>query len=271
MPDAPSGGCQAKTFTVVPSSATAHEGAGAPAAAARGRYGDQAEGGAVRDGPRTTLIRVPSPLTVEKIAPSPPAGWHWKLLVELARLESGHTPSRYHPEWWGGDIPWISLADIRDLDGTVARETRECTNEAGIANSAARVLPEGTVVLSRTASVGFVAVMGRPMATSQDFVNWVCGPELDPWFLAYLLTASRGYIRSLASGAVHRTVYMPTVQAFRVCIPALDEQRRIVRMLRHGMAQVERARAAAEAQMEAASALRSAILRSAFSDAREKK
>ena len=93
------------------------------------------------------------------------------MLVDLARLESGHTPSRYHPEWWGGDIPWISLADIRDLDGRVAYETREHTNQAGIAHSSARVLPEGTVVLSRTASVGFVTIMGRPMATSQDFVN----------------------------------------------------------------------------------------------------
>jgi hypothetical protein len=60
----------------------------------------------------------------------------------------------------------------------VAQDTLESTNEQGIANSSARLLPEGTVVLSRTASVGFVTIMGRPMATSQDFVNWVCGPEL---------------------------------------------------------------------------------------------
>src|SRR5438105_4543819 len=104
------------------------------------------------------------PLTVERAAATPPSGWRWKVLTELAQLESGHTPSRYHPEWWGGDIPWISLADIRDLDGKVAYETHEYTNDAGIANSSARVLPQGTVVLSRTASVGFVTITGRPMA-----------------------------------------------------------------------------------------------------------
>ncbi|MGH7367772.1 MAG: restriction endonuclease subunit S [Candidatus Rokuibacteriota bacterium] len=131
-----------------------------------------------------------------------PAGWRWFRLTDLARLETGHTPSRNHPEWWGGPIPWISLADIRELHGKVAQDTIEHTNEDGLANSAARLLPEGTVVLSRTASVGFVTIMGRPMATSQDFVNWVCGPELNPRFLAYLLRASRTYIRSLSSGAI---------------------------------------------------------------------
>jgi type I restriction enzyme S subunit len=52
-------------------------------------------------------------------------------------------------------------------------------------------LPAGTVCLSRTASVGFVTIMGRQMATSQDFVNWVCGPGLDPLLLFFLLVANR--------------------------------------------------------------------------------
>lgn len=74
--------------------------------------------------------------------------------------------------------------------------------------------------------MGFVTVMGRPMATSQDFVNWVCGPEIDPFFLAFLLRVSRNYIRSLSSGAVHQTVYVPTVQAFDVCIPHFQSKKR---------------------------------------------
>lgn len=82
-----------------------------------------------------------TPLAVGPGRDAAPRGWKWQQLTRLARLESGHTPSRYHPEWWGGSVPWISLADIRDLDGQVAFETRECTNEAGIANSSARILP----------------------------------------------------------------------------------------------------------------------------------
>ena len=72
---------------------------------------------------------------------------------------------------------------IRALDGTVAQATSESVAEAGIENSSSVKLPEGTVCLSRTASVGFVTVMGREMCTSQDFVNWVCGDELEPLYL----------------------------------------------------------------------------------------
>jgi len=156
------------------------------------------------------------------------------------------------------------LPDIRNLDGKVAFGTGEYTNEAGIANSSARILPAGTVCLSRTASVGFVTKMGRPMATSQDFVNWVCGPGLDPDFLMHLLIASRDYIRSQSSGAVHKTVYVPTVKEFRVCMPPSDEQKRIAGILKEQLAAVERARAAAKAQLEAAKALPVAYLRDVF-------
>ena len=42
--------------------------------------------------------------------PAPP-GWRWRALDELAKLESGHTPSRRYPEYWGGGVPWISIRD----------------------------------------------------------------------------------------------------------------------------------------------------------------
>lgn len=203
------------------------------------------------------------PITVNT-APAP-KGWRWTLLTDFARLESGHTPSRRREEWWGGDIPWISLSDIRALDGKTAIQTREYTNPEGIANSSARVLPAGTVVLSRTASVGFVTVMGRPMATSQDFVNWVCGPELEPWYLAYALMASREYIRSLGSGAVHQTVYVPVVQRFRLLHPDLEMQRRIIATLNDQLAHTKHLVCGLEAQLEAIRALPAAILRRAFS------
>lgn len=59
----------------------------------------------------------------------------------------------------------------------------EDPTQVGIDNSSARVLPAGTLCLSRAASVGYVVVMGVPSATSQDFVNWVCSQDLDHRFL----------------------------------------------------------------------------------------
>ena len=205
-----------------------------------------------------------TPLAVDTKRDNPPTGWRWQRLTSMARLESGHTPSRYHPEWWGGTVPWIALPDIRNLDGKVAYETAEYTNDEGIAHSSARILPAGTVVLSRTASVGFVTVMGREMATSQDFVNWVCGPEIDPTFLAYLLRASRRYIRSLSSGAIHQTVYVPTVKAFAVCVPHIERQRQIAAALNQREAATINLRRAVEHELSTINALPAALLRRAF-------
>src|SRR5206468_1295789 len=87
------------------------------------------------------------------------------------------------------------------------------------------------VCLSRTASVGYVVVMGRPMATSQDFVNWVCSPHLDPNFLKYLFINEDEDLLRFASGSVHQTIYFPEVKAFHICHPPLAEQHRIVRIL----------------------------------------
>jgi type I restriction enzyme S subunit len=143
-------------------------------------------------------------------------------------------------------------------------KTLETTNDLGIANSSARVLPEGTVVLSRTASVGFVAIMGRPMATSQDFVNWVCEPGLEPLFLMYLLRASRVAIRGLSSGAIHKTVYVPTVKAFQVCAPDMAEQKRIAGEVGNQLTTLAAVQTRTENEAAEIDRLPAAVLRHAF-------
>jgi type I restriction enzyme, S subunit len=170
-------------------------------------------------------------LSVGRPESPPPCGWTWTALTEVARLETGHTPSRKHPEYWGGDVPWIGIRDATENHGGVLNNTSEYTNELGIANSSARILPPGTVCLSRTASVGYVVVMGRPMATSQDFVNWVCSDALDYRFLKYVLLAEREAFLRFASGTTHQTIYFPEVKAFHVCLPPVPEQRAIAHIL----------------------------------------
>lgn len=136
-------------------------------------------------------------------------------------------------------MPWLALPDIRKLHGKYAYETLENTNDAGIANSSARPLPPGTVCVSRTASIGFVTILGKTMATSQDFCNWICGPDLDPEFLMYAFMASQESLRELGSGAVHKTIYMPTIESFHLCAPGIDEQRRIAATLRERLTAAE--------------------------------
>jgi type I restriction enzyme S subunit len=211
-----------------------------------------------------------TPLSLGRDEAPAPKDWRWQSLLELARLATGHTPSRRCPEYWAeGDIPWLALPDIRAMDCRVASETSEKTNAQGIANSSARVLPAGTVALSRTASVGFVTIFGRDMATSQDFVNWVCGPDLHAPFLMWLLRASRTFIKGASTGAVHQTVYMDVVERFRVCLPNLETQTAIATRLNEAFLLIQQLQSAHEAQLEALDALPGAYLREAFGNLEE--
>ncbi|MEL7706696.1 restriction endonuclease subunit S [Citromicrobium bathyomarinum] len=158
--------------------------------------------------------------------PTAPRGAQWVTLTDVARLATGHTPDRKKDIYWGGEIPWISLTDIRRLDGREAKKTSEYVTQDGIDNSSSVVLPAGTICLARTASVGFVTKMGREMATSQDFVNWVCGPEIDSNYLLYALISSRQELKLLAPGSTHKTIYFPTVKSFNILLPSLEVQRK---------------------------------------------
>ena len=158
-------------------------------------------------------------------------------ISSVARLATGHTPDRNIAEYWGGEIPWIGLTDIRDLDGQVAVETGQTVTQAGIDNSSSVVLPKNTVCFSRTASVGFSTVMGREMATSQDFVNWVCGDDLNPLYLMTALRVSRPYLLSKSSGSTHKTIYYRQAEQFKVHLPPVAMQRRFADVLRTAFAQ----------------------------------
>ena len=175
-----------------------------------------------------------------------PVPSHWTVTKTkyAARLYSGHTPSRQHPEYWENcTIPWFGLADvwqIRDGQAEYVTETAEKISELGMANSAARLLPAGTVILSRTASVGFSAILGVDMATTQDFVNWVCGPKIRPEYLLWVFRSMQPEFRRLTMGSTHQTIYMPAVGAFSTPLPPLPEQDSIVAFVRERTSRIDK-------------------------------
>jgi type I restriction enzyme S subunit len=201
-----------------------------------------------------------TPVTIGDKLEGHPLGWRWELLTDVARLATGHTPNRKRADYWNGDTPWITLTEIRRLDGTVAEHTTENITKAGIDNSSAVKLPAGTVCFSRTASVGFVTVMGREMATSQDFVNWVCGPQLDFTYLMHAFLRSRARLRSLSTGSTHKTIYFPTVEQFRALIPPLSLQHEFARRI----AAVEKLRTSHRAALAKLDALFATLQNRAF-------
>lgn len=157
------------------------------------------------------------------------------LLRRVARLGSGHTPSRSVPDYWENcTIPWLTLGDIaqlRDDSTTVITQTRENVSPLGIANSAAEVHPRGTIALSRTASVGFSCILGTDMATSQDFATWTPGPLLEPRFGLWALRGLRNEILGLRQGSTHQTIYMPDIARIEIPLPDITTQRRIAEYL----------------------------------------
>lgn len=157
-----------------------------------------------------------------------PADWSLVRLTSVAKLESGHTPSRKKPEYWtDGDIPWISLQDAEGLDSVQISATNECINQLGIDNSSARLLPKDTVVLQRTANIGLSSRLGRQMCTSQHFANWVCGDKLHPGYLVQVFKHMKREWKRLQAGSVLPDIYMITFKKLQILLPPLDEQIKI--------------------------------------------
>lgn len=161
------------------------------------------------------------------------ANWREAKLTLVARLGSGHTPSRDHPEWWEEcKIPWVTTGEVAQLRSDRVEflyGTREKISALGVANSSAEIHPKDTVVLCRTASAGYSGIMGTAMATSQDFATWTCGPLIRPRYLLLCLRAMRqDLLGRLAMGSTHKTIYMPDIEALRVPLPEVNEQDAIV-------------------------------------------
>lgn len=173
-----------------------------------------------------------------------PREWSLTTLTDVARLESGHTPSRAKPEYWNGGIPWISLADIKRMGSAAISDTEDNIGPLGVENSSARLLPAGTVVLSRTAMIGFTSIMSRPMTTSQDFANFVCSDALNPKFLFYMFTGMREFFDYTAIGSSNvKTIYLPFFQKMQIALPPRAAQDDIVDQLSAVRAQVDALRA----------------------------
>jgi type I restriction enzyme, S subunit len=201
-----------------------------------------------------------------------PAGWSFSKLTNVARLGSGHTPARDRPDLWVNcTIPWITTGEVSQIRSDVQEtlvETREKISALGVAQSSATVHPAGTVVLCRTAaSAGFSAIMGKDMATSQDFATWTCGPDIEPSFLLYCLRAMRAdLLGRLAMGSTHRTIYMPEVKSIAVPLPPIAEQRRLVAELRRTFESLDKTRNELTRQIDLLRERRQALITTAVTE-----
>ncbi|QUL77888.1 restriction endonuclease subunit S [Brevibacterium sp. SMBL_HHYL_HB1] len=196
-----------------------------------------------------------------------PRTWQVLNIRRVAEMKTGHTPSRSVPEYWENtSIPWFTLADVwqlRDGKRTYLGETSSQISSLGLSNSAAELLPSGTVVLSRTASVGFSGIMPVPMATSQDFWNWICSPLLLPEYLLQVFRAMREEFSVMMIGSTHKTIYQHTAAGIRIPLPPVEEQRAIVKHIEDQASRIDSLIAKAEEHIVLAKERRAALITAA--------
>ena len=150
-------------------------------------------------------------------------------LGELCKVIAGGTPSRSRPELYGGNIPWVKIGDM--LQGTI-RTTEEYITETALLESAAKLLPANTVLLSIFATIGRTAVLARPSATNQAIVGIVPNDRrLDAHYLRQFLDFAAPQLASQGRGVAQNNINSSILKALKVPLPPLEDQKRIAALL----------------------------------------
>lgn len=151
-------------------------------------------------------------------------------LGDVCTIVSGTTPKSGHPEYWDGDINWVTPAELTDESDTVFESQRKITQQA-VSDSSLKPFPAGTVLLSSRAPIGKVAIAGVEMYCNQGFKNLICSDVIYNRYLYHFLKGKTDYLNSLGRGATFKEISKSIVEGIEIPLPALDEQRKIAAVL----------------------------------------
>jgi len=148
-----------------------------------------------------------------------PTGWGISAFSDTVDVLAGGTPKTSIPEYWNGDIPWFSVVDApRDSDVWVMGTAKHVT-QAGIENSAARVLPTGTTIISARGTVGRVALAGVPMAMNQSCYGLRGRVGAKGYFTYFATRELAAQLKQNAHGSVFDTITRDTLASVSVVSP----------------------------------------------------
>ena len=146
----------------------------------------------------------------------------WKRIGNIGEVLGGATPKTQVEEYWGGEFPWLTPAEIGDSI-YVNATSRTLTSE-GVRSCSLSKLPAGTVLLSSRAPIGIVAIAGTDMYCNQGFKNIVCGDSVLPRYLYSLLKFNSDYLNSLGRGATFKEISKRIVENIKIPVPAVELQ-----------------------------------------------
>ena len=182
-----------------------------------------------------------------------PEGWRWVKLGEVCeKFVNGGTPDTGMATYWGGNIAWITGADITSF---WVSGGRKFITEEGIKNSATHLVPEDTVLVVTRTGIGKVGIAANDLCFSQDITGVICGNEIDPEYLARFILSEANNLERIQRGATIKGLTRSVIESLKVPLPPLPEQKRIAAKVQELIGEVERAQTACEAQLEAAKAL----------------
>lgn len=164
--------------------------------------------------------------------------WEVKRLGEIADMASGGTPLSSVAAYYGGEIPWVSIADMTRA-GKVIEMTEKTLTPLGLANSAARMFGAGTVLYAMYASLGECSIARNVACTSQAILGIQPKSELSNEFLYYFLSSIKPVIKNLGQQGTQANLNKGMVQDFRLRLPSRQEQTAIAAVLSDMDAEIE--------------------------------
>lgn len=147
-------------------------------------------------------------------------------LGDVCEVVSGSTPKSNIPEYWDGEIKWITPAELNDDSYVVYDSVRHIT-DLGVQKTGLKPFPAGTVILSSRAPIGKTAIAGCEMYCNQGFKNLICSEVIDNHYLYHYLSAKTEYLKSLGRGATFKEISKSIVENIEIPLPSLEEQRKL--------------------------------------------
>lgn len=153
-------------------------------------------------------------------------------LSEIMDIIGGGTPKTSKPEYWNGDIPWLSVKDFNN-DYRYVYETEKTITQAGLDNSSTKLLKRNDSIISARGTVGEMAMIPYPMAFNQSCYGLRAKEGLvDEEYLYYLIKHNVVILKKNTHGSVFDTITRETFDGIEVELPSLVEQKIVASILR---------------------------------------
>lgn len=146
--------------------------------------------------------------------------WTTGTISDLGAVIGGSTPSKAKPEYYTEEgIAWITPKDLSINKSKFISHGENDITELGLKNSSATIMPEGTVLFSSRAPIGYIAIAASEVTTNQGFKSVAPKPEIGTPFVYFFLKHNLPIIEGMASGSTFKEVSGSTMKNIPAVIP----------------------------------------------------